>query len=338
MENIVVDNLSNVFGETEICEVNADAFISDITSNLVFKPSVRIQLQFSPDFGNVIRRSGYGFITIDGVKKDIKNIPHTLFCTASGNAELKTYILFPRLEASSDSRTNFLGTENQEKFIDKLLYPALKQSLFPSVLNRLPRSYKESISRGIGHLGLSFISSADAELVIDTMGDIIKSVPELYQFGGFKFITVAFGFKEEFENKHTILESCLDWGIIDKSKTHVDIAVNIYNFNSSIDTISFLNKARCKSFVEKLVPAKNIKFYPQAMGSFGGFSITKVANNNHGIKKLIAYSDMKYRFDLAKKTGFVDADGLWDPTRIMFYPHKKQQDLLVSSTWLVFSV
>lgn len=333
-QKIVVIPQVGVFEDALICETNTDAFISEVTDNLVFKDSVRLQVSYNSNFSNAILRSGLGFISVNGVPTDVKDLPHTLLFETHGDANLKTYLIFPRMEPSTSNRNHYISSEDQKSFIDYLFLFAVEKVCPQSILNRMPPSYSSYSSRGLNNAPLVFLVASLAKEVVDFMKIVAIDIPEAKKFGGFKIITIGYGFKQQFADSNTILDSLIDWNLVDKRKTLVDVAVNCYNNCGNVPTTSFLRKDKYKEFITNILPATYAKFYPLLMADFGGFSMKKTASNELGIKKLIAYSDIKYNFDLGKSKQFVDADGLWHPRQSLFKESNSEKNLFVSSAKL----
>lgn len=279
-----------------------DALIASELYEVPLSPTGRFRVHAFNVSEHVIRRLDFGSTIIDNKTVMLKDIPHTILFSSDSGALLKCNIIFPKMyNAENQSKFRF-SNEDQEFFYNRIFIKAANNVCNPSVLSRIPKSYRHALGKGIHTQTGDFMYGQDLINVINEMRNIVSLDSELLRFSGFFFLLTAFGFKQPFTGDMTaILSSIIDWSQLDCSNVYVDIATNLYN--RSKPSVIFALKSKMREIGEVYGIDKEDKpeYFPHALSDFGGCNFKPVIfTDTLKPKKLICYSDVKNPFVAGK--------------------------------------
>ncbi|KAI7863202.1 uncharacterized protein EV154DRAFT_489099 [Mucor mucedo] len=288
-----------------ICEINIDAFISHASKVVPIKPKTRVKLFLSPHWGTALNRLEFGSFTFCGDKDYIKNYPHTLLFELSSEALMKIHIVFPNMKQKNlgmQGRKRILSAGCQRKFTDKLLLPALKRLLSNSAYNRSGATYGQSIGTGFHATIPRFLFGSDVPVLVHHMREIARESLELAQFRHFVFVCSSFGFKcPIYGDDHlSILDTMLDWSLLDASKCLIDIGINFYAESKlGSHAITFVKAEHCYSLGSLFAGSSaKTKLMNMTLGTFGGIKAVSASPASRYASKVLIYNDIKYPFTL----------------------------------------
>ncbi|KAG2214257.1 hypothetical protein INT47_000813 [Mucor saturninus] len=285
------------------CESNIDGLITNCTKEVPLVETCRLAFDLCPSAKQYgIIRNDLGNFEREGTRRSVKWIPHTLFGVVNSEARVVTHILFPEMVevAAPKNMSAFLSEDEQREFVDELLVPALRRSLKVSVLNRLNKSFEESVLRGKRQDAKNFVSGKDLPLIVQSLRDLVEENLSLSQYRDFYFVTSSFGFKQEFEGDscQEILSTIIDWCKVSLKNTKVDLGIKFSTtalFGEPM--ISFARSGAIKS-IGYTFGGQNTKseLMSMALAGFGGITATNKFRASDECSKLIVYNDIKIPF------------------------------------------
>ncbi|KAI7873372.1 uncharacterized protein EV154DRAFT_487246 [Mucor mucedo] len=309
-----VDMNNNEEVEFKHCDSNIDGLITNCTKEVPLVKTCRFASDLCPSAKQYgITRTDLGNLEREGTRRSVKCIPHTLFGVVNSEARVVSHILFPEMIAKDKEvaepkkMSAFLSEDEQRKFVDELLIPALRKALKLSVFNRLNKSYKESVLRGKRQDAKNLVSGKDIPLIIQSLRDLVEKNLSLSQYRDFYFITPSFGFKQEFEgcSCQEILSTIIDWSKVSLKNTKVDLGINFATTALSGEPMISFARSGAINSIGYTFGGQNTKseLMPMALAGFGGLTATNKFRTSDQCCKLIVYNDIKIPF-LFDPSGF----------------------------------
>lgn len=215
----------------------------------------------------------------------------------------RVFTILLRVYTREKNEPTFLTTEEQGQFVDYVLMPAINTVLSrqPSLLNRLPVSFKQVVLSGKQTFSSFNLRSEDLNDVITEMRNLVSPDSDQYMFHDFFFKTVSFGSKTTLEVQDEWSSIPLLKGILNLYRYNscfVDAAVNV-SVGGAAPSICFLRQDKVEQFCRPWLAGSRgkISFIPFSLAHFGNISFKSTESANSGnLEKLIGYSDLKYQF------------------------------------------